>query len=157
MTLLEWRDEFRIGIDGVDDEHRALIDQINAVYALIDERAGRQQVIDSLGEIYGNIAAHFALEERMMRRHGYPDYEQHQRDHERLLDEIGAIADDFEATEALDDAGFKGKLGDWFQLHFKTHDARLHQLPTMRKHDAVSQNSLKTWIRDARNRFINRG
>ena len=41
MALLEWRDDFRIGIEGVDHEHRALIEQINAVYALIDDRADK--------------------------------------------------------------------------------------------------------------------
>jgi hemerythrin-like metal-binding protein len=156
MALLEWRDDFRTGIEGVDHEHQALIEQINAVYALINERADKEDVIDGLGEIYGSISAHFALEERMMIRHGYAEYDQHQDDHERLLDEIREITDEFEATAQLDDARLARKLADWFQLHFKTHDSRLHKMATMRDHETVNRTTLKSLIQDAKDRFINR-
>ena len=127
MALLEWRDEFQTGIAGVDYEHQELIAQINAVYALIGD-GDRRQVIDGLDDIYGSIAAHFALEERSMRRLGYDQYLQHQADHERLLDEIRDITDAFETTEQLDDARLSQQLANWFQLHFKTHDSRLHRM-----------------------------
>jgi len=156
MALLEWRDEFRTGIEGVDHEHEALIEQINSVYALIGDAAERQQVVDALGDIYGSISAHFALEERMMERHGYAEYPQHQADHERLLDEIREITDEFEATAQLDDARLTLKLADWFQLHFKTFDSRLHRIAEMRETEAVSPSTLKSLIQDARNRFFNR-
>jgi len=156
MALLEWRDDFRTGIDGVDHEHEALIGQINAVYAMIGERADREDVIDGLGEIYGSISAHFALEERMMIRNGYSAYHEHQQDHERLLDEIREISDEFEASAQLDDARLARKLADWFQLHFKTHDSRLHKMATMREHETVNRTTLKSLIQDAKDRFINR-
>ena len=156
MALLEWREEFCTGFDGVDFEHESLIRQINSVYALIGDRADRELVIDSLGEIYGSISAHFALEEQMMKRHQYAAYHEHKADHERLLDEIREISDEFESTSQLDDARLTRKLGDWFQLHFKTHDSRLHQLAKMRQHETVSQPILKTLIQNAKNLLLNR-
>jgi hemerythrin-like metal-binding protein len=77
MALLEWRDEFCTGISGVDFEHESLIRQINAVYALIEGRGERELIIDSLGEIYGSISAHFALEEQLMKRQAYAGYPEH--------------------------------------------------------------------------------
>jgi hemerythrin-like metal-binding protein len=156
MALLEWRKEYCTGIRGVDYEHESLINQINAVYALISDKADRDLVIDSLGEIYGSISAHFALEEQMMVRHHYVDYPQHKADHDRLLDEIRDITEEFEVTEQLDDAEFTRKLGDWFKLHFQTHDARLHKLSTMSTHDMVSPSTLKTLIKNAKNRLLQR-
>jgi hemerythrin-like metal-binding protein len=93
MALIEWRKEFCTGFEGVDFEHEALIRQINAVYELVEDRADKALVIDSLGEIYGSISAHFALEEQMMLRHQYDHYQQHKADHERLLDDIRDITD----------------------------------------------------------------
>jgi hemerythrin-like metal-binding protein len=156
MALLEWRKEYCTGIKGVDYEHESLIHQINAVYALITDGAERDLVIDSLGEIYGSISAHFALEEQMMIRHGYVDYQQHKADHDRLLDEIRDITEEFEATEQLDDAAFTRKLTDWFKLHFQTHDASLHKLASMRSHVNVSQSTLKALIQNAKNRLLQR-
>jgi hemerythrin len=156
MALIEWREEFCTGIKGVDYEHQELIRQINAVYELVEDRADKALVIDSLGEIYGSISAHFALEEQMMKRHGYDHYQQHMADHERLLDDIRDITDEFEKSIDLDDTEFKQKLTDWFQLHFKTHDSRLHKLAAMRAHQPVSQSTLKTLIQHAKNKLLQR-
>jgi hemerythrin-like metal-binding protein len=156
MALIEWRKEYCTGIKGVDFEHEALIRQINAVYELVEDRADKALVIDSLGEIYGSISAHFALEEQMMKRHNYDHYQQHKADHERLLDDIREITDEFEKSIEVDDAKFKQKLTDWFQLHFKTHDSRLHNLAAMRAHEPVSQSTLKALIQHAKNKLLQR-
>ncbi len=134
MALVKWREEFCTGIAGVDYEHEQLIGQINNVYALIDDKGDRDQIVDCLGDIYGNISAHFALEERVMVKNNYDQFEAHAQDHERLLDNIQAISDEYEYTESLNEQVFKQKLNDWFQTHFKTHDARLHSLVKLADH-----------------------
>lgn len=156
MALIEWRDEFRTGIRGVDYEHEELINQINSVYAMIEKSAARDDVIHGLGEIYGDIAAHFALEEQMMRRTGYAEYEEHRADHERLLDEIRDIAEDFEQSVTIDGTKFERRLHDWFQNHFSTYDARLHRITDTQKHDPVSQPALRRMIDYAKRKFRHR-
>ena len=156
MALLEWREEFCTGIAGVDFEHEALIRQINSVYAMIGDQADRELVVDSLGEIYGSISAHFALEENMMQRHQYAAYAEHKADHERLLDEIRDITDAFEVSERLDDERLTQKLREWFQVHFQTHDSRLHRLTGMPQHEAVTRSTLRSLIENAKDRLLNR-
>ena len=156
MTLLEWRDEYRTGIRGVDYEHEELIYRINAVYELIEASADRDEVIDGLGEIYGSIAAHFALEEQMMQRYEYPEYAEHRADHERLLDEIRDITETYETSVQLDRPAFQQRLGNWFQNHFSTHDARLHRMSGMREHDPVSDTTLRGMIRYAKHKLLKR-
>ncbi len=124
MALIEWREEFCTGVPGVDFEHQELIKQINSIYTLIDDKADKESIIDSLGDIYGSISAHFALEEQMMERHNYDHFKEHQADHERLLDDIQDITEEFEQSKELDDEKLKQNLNDWFQLHFATHDSR---------------------------------
>lgn len=156
MELIKWRDEFCTGIAGVDYEHENLINQINAIYHLIDEQADAQTVVDHLGDIYGNISAHFALEEQMMKRHGYDDYQLHMADHNRLLDDIVDITEEFENSSQLNDSLFKQKLNDWFQNHFKTHDSRLHKLEKLIAHDQVEQSIMNAIIGKAKSVFYSR-
>ncbi len=156
MALIKWREEFCTGIPGIDFEHRQLIEQIDSVYTLIDKNTDngaveREQVLDHLGDIYGSISAHFALEERMMETHGYDQYEELRTDHERLLDDIRDIADEFEMTTELNDEKLKQRLNEWFQLHFKTHDSRLHKLADLRSHDQIDERTMKTMILRAKN------
>jgi hemerythrin-like metal-binding protein len=123
MALIDWDERFRVGIAAVDHEHRELIGLINAVH----ERLGSgYSVADFLGEIYTRISAHFALEEKIMRARNYDQYADHKTDHERLLDEIRDIMDDYEDKRIYRDEILTGRLRDWFGDHFRTRDARLH-------------------------------
>ena len=126
MTLLEWRDEYRIGIDEVDSEHKALIDMINGACTLIEPGASNDDLERALGEIYAVCTAHFALEEKDMRLRSYPRLLEHKEDHERLLDDIRDLMDYVAAHGVLDRDTFSVRLSDWFGIHFRTHDARLH-------------------------------
>jgi hemerythrin-like metal-binding protein len=127
MPLIEWRREFETGIADVDHEHRQLVELINDLHRRLDKDADRAEVARFLGEVFARISAHFALEETIMRKHRYDEYQEHKEDHERLLDELRDIMDAHEAgaythyREAL-----SGVVRDWFVNHFKTRDARLH-------------------------------
>lgn len=154
MVLIEWREEFCTGIKGVDYEHEKLINQINSVYALVDKGADKQILVDSLGDIYGSISAHFALEEQMMQKLGYVHFEEHEADHHRLLNDIGDITESLEDSSELDEPMFKQKLADWFQLHFKTHDSRLHKLVDHAMDDQADESAMKILVQKAKNKLL---
>ena len=128
MPLIEWRAEFETGIPDVDHEHRQLVDLINRLHEEIGTGAGDARIRNFLGEVFAKIAAHFALEESIMRKHAYDEYESHKAEHEQLLDEIRDIMD--EAESNLSEryrAQLSGTVRDWFVNHFKSKDARLHR------------------------------
>lgn len=156
MALIKWREEFCTGIAGVDFEHEKLINDINAIYALIDNKEDKESVIDGLGDIYGSISAHFSLEEQMMDKHNYDHYKEHQADHEKLLDDIRDISDEYENAIEINEQKFKQKLNDWFQIHFKTHDSRLHKLEELMSHDTVAKSTMKKMIQKAKDAFLRR-
>jgi hemerythrin len=126
MALIEWKNEYRVGVPAVDEEHRELIELINALYEKMRAGDGGPDVMEFLGEIYARIASHFALEELFMRQHDYDEYPEHKREHEQLLEEIRDIMDDYEDGRILDDEALAGRLDTWFSEHFRTRDARLH-------------------------------
>ncbi|MBL4600004.1 MAG: hemerythrin family protein [Rhizobiaceae bacterium] len=129
MALIEWRKEFETGIADVDFEHRELIELINQLHDQIDGDGSTEDISAFLGEVFARISAHFALEESIMRKHSYDEYIDHKTDHEKLLDDIRDIMDDFDAGKY---GTYHEKLApvirDWFVNHFKTRDARLHRL-----------------------------
>ena len=74
MALIEWRSAFNVGVPSVDHEHQELIKLINDLHAHVQQPQPSLTVGEFLGEIYARIAAHFALEERVMREHHYDQY-----------------------------------------------------------------------------------
>lgn len=129
MALIEWRKDFETGIADVDHEHRALVALINDLHGTMHSGTDRAAVADFLGEVFTRISAHFALEETVMRRHRYDEYEAHKAEHESLLDEMRDIMDAHEAGTATGyEDTLSATLSDWFVRHFATKDARLHRL-----------------------------
>lgn len=127
MSLIHWRQELHVGIAEVDHEHRELIEEINKLHATIQEGVDHDAVMKSLGEIYAQIAAHFALEEKMMRNRHYPFLLEHKQDHETLLDDLRDIMDEVEDDGSFDQVLLAGDLERWFSDHFRVHDAKLHR------------------------------
>ncbi len=127
MNLVEWRDEFEIGIKEVDFEHQELVELINESYKAAKDKNSTTDVMDFLGEIFSQISAHFALEEKVMRDMQYDQYEDHKDDHERLLDSIRDIMDDYMDVSTMDEKQFGERLNKWFTQHFSTKDARMHK------------------------------
>jgi hemerythrin len=126
MALIEWRDDFSVGVAEVDHEHRELIDLINQAYAELVAGSSGASPSEALGEIHARIAGHFALEEKVMRQARYDRLAAHKAAHETLLDEIRDFMDACELGQTLDEAAFGARLAEWFGEHFRTEDARLH-------------------------------
>lgn len=126
MALLQWKHQYSVGIEAVDYEHKELIALINRLYDELTKGGEKLEASAFFGDLLRGISAHFALEERFMRERRYDQLTQHKADHERLLDEIRDIMDDFEEHEVVS-AELGGRLDTWFSRHFETHDARLHK------------------------------
>jgi hemerythrin len=123
---LEWKAEYSVGIASVDDEHREMIELINRVYGKLRAAPDVAAIEDCLETIFTTISMHFALEERIMRDHGYSEYADHKDDHEDLLDEIRDLMDEFVADTDRGAMLLEERLSAWFGKHFASFDARLH-------------------------------
>ena len=147
MPLLDWKESYSVGVEAVDHEHRELIDLINTLHEELTASAGgavdRRDPSAIFGDIYKGISSHFALEEKFMREHGYDQLADHKGDHERLLDELRDIMDDYDEGRVKqggilgdeESARLSERLGAWFARHFQTHDARLHSRLGTHPHD----------------------
>ena len=130
MSLLTWRPEFAIGAESVDFEHQQMIELINEIYEEMKTRKDADSMEQFVGDVHFAISAHFALEERLMRKASYPEYQAHKEDHEELLDQIRDMMDQFITDPDKGLALLEERLSHWFEHHFATFDARLHgQLP----------------------------
>jgi len=86
--LIEWTNELEMGIHEIDEQHHMLVDILNEFYQAIHQRKGTavaEQILERLAD-YTRI--HFAVEESMMRLLDYPDYEEHKRLHDELIETL---------------------------------------------------------------------
>ena len=148
MALVKWRDEFKTGISGIDHEHQELIASINSFYAALDNSLNKENLVGRLDDIYGAIYSHFVLEEKLMEKYNYDQYEQHHSNHVNLLDEIRDITDELETSQFFDEQQLKETLNNWFSVHFRTHDARLHQLQELIASGNTDTGTIKNFFKN---------
>jgi hemerythrin len=104
MAYLEWKSAFDTGIPGIDYEHHRLVDMLNEIHALIVDGGEKRKVAGILAEFHTLAAAHFALEERIMRDQGFKGLAARRDIHRRLLDQVR------EMMEAHEQGEFRGAM-----------------------------------------------
>ncbi len=127
MSVLQWRSEFGVGIEIVDHDHRELIGRIRDHQQTLATCADPDKLVAILDQIYTEIAAHFALEEKLMEQMRYAAFADHKEDHETLLDDLREIMVGVGDDGELDEVQLTDDLDRWFSDHFRTHDAKLHK------------------------------
>jgi hemerythrin-like metal-binding protein len=95
MPLIEWSAELSVGIDSIDEQHKKLVNMINALNDAI--LLGESNEL--LGRIFNNLAnytqKHFTYEENMFAEYGYADSEEHKRQHQALIAQVVDLKDKF--------------------------------------------------------------
>lgn len=130
---ISWSDDFLIGIEELDFEHRRLIEDINELHQELLAQVDVAQIGDTLSRILSRMQAHFALEEHVMLSHKYPQYAEHKAEHERLLDDYTDLMTKCERDRALPErANIERVLRHWIVDHIVTTDRKMSLMVTGR-------------------------
>jgi len=125
-ALFKWDDSFLIGIEELDHEHKVLIDDINRLHEELARHDEKSEIEKCLGDIYARMQAHFALEEHVMKEHGYKFFDEHKCEHDELLDAYTEYMVQF-----LNDIGvsssnpIEDNLKHWVINHIVTSDKKM--------------------------------
>ena len=84
MAFLSWRNEYRVGVEQIDEEHRYLFDLINAFHDTHIGGTKRSALEQILNRLVHYAEQHFRHEEAIMEAEAYPAYVEHCALHEDL-------------------------------------------------------------------------
>lgn len=117
---MQWKDEYSVGIAEIDDQHKGVIEQISVINAAIDNREGWSDVFFKLEKLREHARFHFALEESLMRMHGYPKQAEHVELHKHFLDKL----DQLQMTTLSRQVTMNtiNYVSNWYTEHMKTQD-----------------------------------
>jgi hemerythrin len=108
--MVEWRKAMSVGVPDIDDDHRYLIELINAF-----EQAKTDDEIDRiLNELIDYTIYHFAREERYQQASLFPFREAHRKSHERLIAKVKGLSGR-RAAAGVDRSGIAGELSALFR------------------------------------------
>lgn len=123
--FFQWREEWVLGLEEIDRQHRLLVESLNRLTPLYQKLSrnpqgditARDLLTGRLNLLYGDLEEHFRDEERMMRDAGYPDYRSHAHAHVMLLAELKNYCNRIANREDELDLGTLHSLKTWFITH----------------------------------------
>jgi hemerythrin len=77
MALVEWKQEYSVGIVQIDEQHKKLAGLINIMHDSIKSGHGKEAIGDVLNELIAYTQYHFSTEEKYFDMYAYPDSEEH--------------------------------------------------------------------------------
>ena len=93
---IEWKDEYSVGLDSIDQQHRKLVNLINQLKTTVDYSTGEEFEREALAELVDYTKTHFTYEEGLMEDNGYPDFEAHKAQHRAMIAEVEAVLAEYE-------------------------------------------------------------
>lgn len=123
MPLIEWSADLSVGIDSIDEQHKKLVNMINALNDAMLTGSSNEL----LGKIFTGLAAytqkHFAYEENMFAEYGYADSEKHKRQHSELIAQVVELKQNFiENPQATITTDLMQFLKRWLTNHIMKTD-----------------------------------
>jgi len=123
---LEWRDAMGIGHAVIDDDHRHLVEIINAFESSPDLVHAEQAAKD----LWLHARNHFRREERLQKLSGYPLCTLHRIAHEELLEKLKNLIRTFFVERRNQDpvvvvAVMRDLIHDWFIDHVIEMDMKM--------------------------------
>lgn len=88
---IQWQDYLSVGSEEIDNQHKLLIDKYNAFFTAFSEGRGKEEVVRLLSFLEEYVVFHFADEESLQLRIGFPDYHKHHAQHQELSRKVAEL------------------------------------------------------------------
>jgi len=88
QTLFSWSDDLSCGNKKVDEDHRLLLGMINELYTEIKNDDDEHTIEETFHKMQRYAKDHFASEESIMEKAGYPDLPAHTAEHNEFIERL---------------------------------------------------------------------
>jgi hemerythrin len=124
MEKLNWKDEYSVGVEKFDRQHKHLLEIVNKLIEQQDASANQNLVSEILTEMLNYAREHFSDEEELMQEYGYQETEPQKKQHAYFLKTTAELS-----IHALNDkqslpADILKFLGSWWIIHILKWDMK---------------------------------
>ena len=133
MALLSWSRQYEIGNDLIDQQHQELFRRINAFHDLWLAQREVQAIAVLLNQLIAYAEMHFQNEEAIMRDAGFPRLEEHQAEHEAMVETIFRLRQTFEQNNGRIEMDTIKFVKSWLIEHIVRNDYLFRDFLARRK------------------------
>ena len=119
---MQWKEEFSVGVDAFDQDHKILFDLVNQFEIAGTTGKSDEHIVAVLETLIDYTKTHFKREEDMMDKYGYPDLLEHKHAHDRLAEQVEAFCHRYESGDHTVTNDLIAFMNNWLQIHILDED-----------------------------------
>jgi len=123
--MIEWLPAYAVGVPQIDREHRRLFALAEDMHQAMLAGQGKAALSALLADLVAYTGYHFEHEEQLMRRTGYPGYQDHQKQHERFRASAQAMQERAASGEVTMTIEVMQLLIEWLKSHIAASDRQI--------------------------------
>ena len=93
--FVEWKDDYSVGIEVIDNDHKRLLNLINQFQTAAHYQTGREFEREAFDALIDYTKQYFKREEELMETHGYPTYHEHKAEHVKMIAKVDAMLEEY--------------------------------------------------------------
>ena len=99
--FLKWSDDYSIGLQEIDNQHKKLLDIINKLYTAFINRDEDMVMENILVQMTDYTKYHFGTEEKYFKQFGYKNTSDHLEQHKIYIAKLSAFQNDFKNNQKI--------------------------------------------------------
>jgi hemerythrin len=124
---ISWKDEYSVGIDSLDQDHKKLISLLNQFTTAYDYAMSESYEREALDDLIAYTKYHFEREEKLLEESDFPDVADHKLQHKLMFEQVETFVELYKEKghDSLDE--ISKFLSDWLINHINGTDKEYTQ------------------------------
>jgi hemerythrin len=124
MDIINWKDEFSVGVNEMDDQHKKLIAMINKLISEQKSLTDPRTIADLLTKMTDYAQVHFRAEEYLMAEYGYDHKTIQEAQHQDFIDKTIAFYSASDIGPNILSTALLDYLATWMIEHILKEDMK---------------------------------
>lgn len=124
LNGIEWKEEYSVGVEEIDDQHKDLIGLILDLFNAINEKKTKEQLGEILKDLIEFADTHFSTEEKYFEEFDYENKEEHAKEHRDFAAKVIGLNEKYENNEIEISFELIDFLEDWLLDHLIEQDQK---------------------------------
>ncbi len=88
---IKWHESLSIGVAVIDNQHKELVARFDQLLKACEANQGVSELNRTMAFLNEYVIKHFHDEEELQRKHNYPNYDAHRKEHESFTTRIKSL------------------------------------------------------------------
>jgi hemerythrin len=134
MKLYDWNEKYSVGIESLDQDHKALFSLINKFFDAMRQGKAKEILNETLDDLISYTRTHFKREELLFSSTHYSDFQKHKIEHDHFIEKIDEFREQYDAGNQRISIELIKFLSDWLVNHIQSSDKKYSSY--LKKYDA---------------------